>query len=320
MKPRILVTRKLPAPVEARIAELFDPIFNIDDAVLTEDALLTLCQDCDGVLGSPTEKFSDAVIAALPERCRIVASFSVGVDHIDLAAAARRGLTITNTPDVLTDATADIAMLLILAAMRGAFSAQASVRADQWRAWAPTGYLGKDLKCARLGVVGMGRIGQATARRALGFGMTVSYWNRRAVQLPDDLAHLPWRSDLDALFADCDVISLHTPATAETENMVDQRRIALMKPGSVLVNTARGALVDDEALIAALRSGQIFAAGLDVFRGEPAIDPRYRDLPNAYLLPHIGSATHETRAAMGHRAVDNLQAFFQTGSVPDRVC
>jgi lactate dehydrogenase-like 2-hydroxyacid dehydrogenase len=260
------------------------------------------------------------MIEALPASCRILASFSVGVDHIDVAAAARRSLTVSNTPDVLTDATADIAMLLILGAMRAAWSAQTSLREGNWGHWAPTGYLGRDLKGAKLGIVGMGRIGQATARRARAFGMEVSYWNRRAVDLPTDLADLRWERELDALFGACQVISLHTPATAETENMVDQRRIALMPKGAVLVNTARGSLVDDDALVAALISGRLFAAGLDVFRGEPALDPRYKSLPNAYLLPHIGSATHETRAAMGHKAVDNLEAFFTSGVIPDRVC
>lgn len=320
MKPRILVTRKLPAPVEARIAGLFEAQFNPDDALMNAETILARLKDCDGALVSPTERFPAAVVEALPASCRILASFSVGVDHIDLAAAARRGLTIANTPDVLTDATADIAVLLILGAMRAAWSAQTSLRAGEWGHWAPTGYLGKDLKGARLGIVGMGRIGQATARRALAFGMKVSYWNRRAVDLPADLAALPWERDLDALFSACDVISLHTPATAETDNMVDRRRIALMPQGGVLVNTARGSLVDDDALIEALTSGRLFAAGLDVFRGEPALDARYKTLPNAYLLPHIGSATHETRAAMGHKAVDNLEAFFKTGVIPDRVC
>jgi len=320
MKPRILVTRLLPAPVEARIATLFDPLFNPSDALLTPEALLAKSQDCDGILVSPTDKCAAPIIAALPERCRILASFSVGVDHIDVNAAKRRGIMVSNTPDVLTDATADIALLLILGAMRGAWSAQTSLRANEWGHWAPTGYLGKDLKGARLGIVGMGRIGQATARRAVGFGMTVSYWNRRRPDLPSDLAALPWEPDLDRLFSQCDVISLHTPSTPETENMVDRRRIALMPKGAVLVNTARGAMVDDDALIEALASGHLFAAGLDVFRGEPALDPRYRSLPNAYLLPHIGSATHETRAAMGHKAVDNLEAFFAGRPLPDRVC
>jgi glyoxylate reductase len=320
MKPRILVTRKVPESVEARIGALFNAELNPDDTLMSAETLLAKLQGCDGALVSPTERFPAAMIDALPASCRILASFSVGVDHIDVAAAARRGLTVANTPDVLTDATADIAMLLILGAMRAAWSAQVSLRAGEWGHWAPTGYLGKDLKGATLGIVGMGRIGQATARRALAFGMKVSYWNRRAVDLPADLAALPWERDLDALFGACDVISLHTPATAETENMVDRRRIGLMPQGAVLVNTARGSLVDDDALIDALAAGRLFAAGLDVFRGEPAFDPRYKTLSNAYLLPHIGSATHETRAAMGHKAVDNLEAFFKTGIIPDRVC
>ena len=320
MKPRILVTRKLPAPVEARILKIFEAQLNPDDALMDAETLLARLEGCDGALMSPTERFPAAMIEALPASCRILASFSVGVDHVDLAAAARRGLTISNTPDVLTDATADIAVLLILGAMRAAWSAQTSLRAGEWGHWAPTGYLGKDLKGARLGIVGMGRIGQATARRAMAFGMKVSYWNRRPVALPADLAALPWERDLDALFAGCDVISLHTPATPETENMVDRRRIGLMPQGAVLVNTARGSLVDDDALIEALTTGRLFAAGLDVFRGEPALDPRYKTLPNAYLLPHIGSATHETRAAMGHKAVDNLEAFFKGEAIPDRVC
>ena len=320
MKPRVLVTRLLPALVEARISTLFEPVFNPTDTLLSPEELLAKSQDCDGILVAPTDRCSASMIGGLSPRCRILASFSVGVDHIDVAAATQRGIAVSNTPDVLTDATADIALLLILGSMRAAWSAQTSLRAGEWGHWAPTGYLGRDLKGARLGIVGMGRIGQATARRAIGFGMKVSYWNRRPLTLPADLSALPWCQDLDSLFASCDVISLHTPATPETDRMVDRRRLALMPKGSVLINTARGSLVDDDALIEALGTGHLFAAGLDVFKGEPALDPRYRTLPNTYLLPHIGSATEETRTAMGNKAVDNLEAFFAGNPLPDRVC
>lgn len=316
-RPRLVVTRRLPKAVEDRAAVLFDTILNPADGIIAPEELPALCLGADALLCAPTDRIDAACIGALPASMKIVATFSVGTDHIDLSAARARGIAVSNTPDVLTEATADIALLLILGAARGAFPAQQALRDGRWSRWGPTEFIGKDLAGAQLGLVGMGRIAQATARRALGFGLRVRYWSRRQVTLPPDLAGLDRIADLDALFAGSDIVSLHIPGTPETADLVDARRIALMPRGSVLVNTARGTIVNDDALIAALSNGHLFAAGLDVFKGEPQLDPRYLSLPNAYLLPHIGSATQATRDAMGLRALANIEAVLSGGRAPD---
>jgi lactate dehydrogenase-like 2-hydroxyacid dehydrogenase len=314
-KPRLIVTRRLPASVEQRAARDFDVLLNATDRVIPQDELLSLCHDADALLCTPTDRIDAAFLSGLPERLKIIATFSAGVDHIDRVEAERRGIVVANTPDVLTDATADIALLLILGACRSAFGAQTVLRQGSWDRWSPTGFVAKDVTGARLGLVGMGRIAQATARRALGFGMRVSYWNRRPLHLPADLDALTMVASLDDLFAGSDIISLHVPGAPETTSLVDARRLALMPKGAVLVNTARGTLVDDDALIAALAEGQLFAAGLDVFKNEPAFDRRYLDLPNVYLLPHIGSATERTRDAMGMLALDEIEACFKSATL-----
>jgi glyoxylate reductase len=319
-KLKVVLTRRLPDAVETRMRELFDAELNLKDQPMDRAALEAAVQRAEVLAPTITDVIDAALINGAGEQLKMIANFGAGVDHIDVEAAVARGIIVTNTPGVLTEDTADLAMSLILAVSRRIVEGAQVVAEGRFEGWTPTWMCGRKLWGKRLGIVGMGRIGQATARRAMAFGMKVSYWNRRALDLPSDLAALPWERDLDALFGACDVISLHTPATAETENMVDRRRIGLMPQGAVLVNTARGSLVDDDALIEALTTGRLFAAGLDVFRGEPALDPRYKTLPNVYLLPHIGSATQETRAAMGHKAVDNLEAFFKTGVIPDRVC
>jgi lactate dehydrogenase-like 2-hydroxyacid dehydrogenase len=249
---------------------------------------------------------------------RIVATYSVGVDHIDLGAASARGLVVTNTPDVLTDATADAAMLLILGAARRAGEGERLVRAGQWKSWTPTLLLGVQVTGKRLCILGMGRIGQAVARRARGFDMEVHYSTRRRLP-PEQEQGATWHADPEEMLPLADFLSINCPLTAETRGWLDGRRIALMPDGAVVVNTARGPIVDDDALIAALRSGKLAAAGLDVFTNEPDLDPRYLDLPNAFLQPHLGSATVETRNAMGFRALDNLDAFFAGREPPDRV-
>jgi lactate dehydrogenase-like 2-hydroxyacid dehydrogenase len=256
------------------------------------------------------------VIGQLPERLRIVASFSVGYEHLDLRAFAARGITVTNTPDVLTEATADVAMLCLLGAARRAWEAQMLLRERRWDRPRMAELLGLDLRGRVLGIVGMGRIGQATARRARGFGISIHYHNRR--QLPDDKAQgAVYHPTLDSLLPVCNFLSLNSPGGAETHHLMNARTIGLLPRGAVVVNTARGTLVDDDALIAALRSGHVFAAGLDVSAGEPAIHEGYYDLPNAFLLPHIGSATVETRDGMGFRALDNLDAHFAGLRAPD---
>ncbi|MBI1774850.1 MAG: D-glycerate dehydrogenase [Proteobacteria bacterium] len=317
-KPTVLVTRRLPEAVERRLSRDYDARLNPADELIQPDALPALAQDADALLVTPTERLDAAALARLPLSIRAIATFSVGYDHIDVAAARARSLLVTNTPDVLTDATADVAILLMLGAARRAHEGERLVRENRWGAWAPTGMLGTHMTGKRLAVLGMGRIGRAVARHARGFDMTVHYSNRR--RLPADLeAGAIFHADPDELLRHADFLSLHCPATAETARLLDSRRIALLPEGAIVVNTARGGIVDDEALITALRSGRIAAAGLDVYEGEPCIHPGYRDLANTFLLPHLGSATRETRDAMGFRALDNLDAVFAGREPPDRV-
>lgn len=318
MKPRILVTRRMPPAVTGRAEHLFDAVLNPDDQLYGTDGVLARAEGMEGLLICPTERLPADAIARLPPEVRIVATYSVGFEHIDLAAAAKRGLVVTNTPDVLTDATAEIAMLLMLAAARRATEGSDMVRQDRWRAWALDMLCGVQLTGKTLGIVGMGRIGRATATRARAFGMRIRYHNRSA--LPAELAEgAIFHADLEEMLPHCDFLSLHAPATAQTRHILNAARIALLPPRAVVVNTARGDLVDDEALLAALREGRIFAAGLDVFAGEPNIHPGYRDLDNLFVLPHLGSATVETRDAMGMTALDNLEAFFAGRPVPNPV-
>jgi glyoxylate reductase len=262
------------------------------------------------LLITPADKMTPDFLKRLPTSVRIIATFSVGFDHVDLAAAKARGLAVTNTPDVLTDATADIAMLLMLGAALGAYWGERMVREANWGAWSPTHPLGHDVSGARLGILGMGRIGRAVARRAKGFDMELHYHNRSEVAKAAALgAH--YHKRFEDMLPHCDFLSINCASTAETRGLINAKTLALLPKGATVVNTARGEIVDDDALIAALKNGHIAAAGLDVFRGEPNIDPRYRTLDNVFLLPHLGSATHNTRTAMGMRAVDNLDAFFR---------
>ena len=313
-QPKVRVWRKLPAPVEQRIARDYNAVLSKDDVIIKPSDIPEHALGCDGLLVTATEKLSGDVIAALPDSVKIIATYSVGYDHIDVAAATRRAIAVTNTPDVLTDATADIALLLLLGAARGAYWGDAMVRQNNWGPWAPTHPLGQAVTGKRLGIVGMGRIGQAVAHRARAFGMEIHYHNRS--RLPAGLeAGATFHATVDDLLAVSDFLSINCASTPETRSLLDDDAIAQMPDGAIVVNTARGDIVDDNALIAALKSGKIAAAGLDVFRNEPDIDPRYRELENTFLLPHLGSATIETRIAMGMRAVDNLDAFF-AGSIP----
>ncbi|MEN6544321.1 D-glycerate dehydrogenase [Parvibaculum sp.] len=307
--PRLLVTRKLPADVEARLDRNYDAETNPTDVVLTADELVARAEGKDALLVTPADRLTAGTIARLPASIRVIASFSVGYDHIDVTAAEARGIPVTNTPDVLTDATADIALLLILGAARGAAAGMAAIRENTWKNWAPTGMLSTDIRGKRLGILGMGRIGQAVAHRARAFGMVIHYHNRKRLDAATELgAH--FHATADELFAASDVLSIHCASTPETRRLVNARTLALLPQGAIVVNTARGDIVDDEALIVAIKSGKLRAIGLDVYANEPNIDPRYRTLENAFLLPHLGSATIETRNAMGFRALDNLDDFF----------
>lgn len=317
-KPVILVTRRLPDAVEDRLKRDYDARLNADDEPYAPDALAAAAKGADAVLVAPGDRIDAGVIAALPASVRAVATFSVGYDHIDVAAAKARGLTVTNTPGVLTEATADIALLLMLGAARRAGEGERLMRQGAWTGWTPTQLLGKHLDGRRLGIVGMGRIGQALAHRARALGMEIHYHNRRRLD-PAEEAGATFHASAEGLLAVADVLSLHCPASAETHHFLNAARISLLPAGAIVINTARGAVVDDEALIAALRSGRVWAAGLDVYEGEPAAHPAYRTLPNTFLLPHLGSATEETRNAMGFRALDNLDAIFAGREPPHRV-
>lgn len=317
-KAVVFVTRKLPQAVEARLAHDYDARFNKEDKVYTSEELIELAAGADAIIPCHTEKLTAEVIQRLPDSIRAICSFSVGYDHIDLDAAKARGITVTNTPEVLSDATAEIAMLCLLGAARRAYEGEREIRTETWADWSATYQLGIQVTGKRLGILGAGRVGQIMARRARGFDMEIHYYNRN--RLPAEVeAGAIYHESVEALLPNCDFLSIHCPATPETHHLINAERIALMPDGAVVVNTARGAVVDDTALIEALRSGKLFAAGLDVFNNEPNIDPRYKELPNTFLLPHIGSATRETRDAMGFRALDNLDAIIAGGEPRDRL-
>jgi len=310
-KPKITLTRRFPEAVIERTERDYDAAVNRDDTAWDGDELIRRAADSDGLLISSWDKCTADVIGRLPDRVKILASFSVGYEHVDLEAAKARGLIITNTPDVLTDATADTALLLLLAASRRAREGMAMVVEDRWPRWTPTQLLGVQAGGHRLGILGMGRIGRA-------LGMEIHYHNRS--RLAADLEQgATYHASAEDLLRVSDFLSIHCELTAETEKLLNAERIALLPEGAIVVNTARGGIVDDDALIAALETGRVFAAGLDVFNGEPNVDPRYRGLENAFVLPHIGSATVDTRDAMGFRALDNLDAHFRGEDPPDRL-
>ena len=317
-RPTVLVTRKLPDAVEDRLRRDYDPRFNPEDRRYSDDELVERAQEADAIVPCHTENLSAAVIARFPARLRAIVNFSVGVDHVDLAAAKARGIAVTNTPEVLSDATAEIAMLLMLGAARRASEGERLLRSGGWTTWSPAFMVGIGVTGKRLGIVGMGRVGLVTARRARGFDMTVHYHNHRRLAAELE-AGATFHESLEAMLPQCDFLSIHCPATPETRKLINAERIALLPDDAILVNTARGAIVDEAALLAALASGKLAAAGLDVYDNEPAIDPAFRAVENAFLLPHIGSATRETRDAMGFRALDNLDAITAGNEPRDRV-
>lgn len=308
--PRILVTRKMMPDAERRIASAFRATLNADDRPLGRDEILRLAAAHDGILLTSFDKLGPDFIPALPDSIRIIATHSVGYDHLSIPQAKARGIAVTNTPGVLTDATADIALLLILGAARGASWGDRMVRENRWGATTLISPMGHDVSGRRLGILGMGRIGQAVARRARGFGMKLHYHSRNPVA-GADAQDARYHARLEDMLPHCDFLSINCASTAETRGIINARAISLLPGGAIVVNTARGDIVDDDALISALASGKLAAAGLDVFKGEPDIDPRYRGLENVFLLPHIGSATPGTRSAMAHKCIDNLEQFFR---------
>ncbi len=321
MKPRVAVTRRLPEVVEAELARDFDVRLNPGDTPLTSEDLAALLREMDGILCTVTDRFDAAMVSAGGFRTRILANFGVGYDNIATAAATAAGLVVTNTPDVLTEDTADLTLALMLAVARRMGEGEREVRAGRWRGWGPTNLLGARVHQKTLGLVGLGRIGQAVARRAArGFHMRILTYSRRA---PDPAVlealgatHVP---RLDDLLAQSDFVSLHCPATPETRHLIDEPRLLAMRPNAFLINTARGDIVDEQALVQALASGRIAGAGLDVYRDEPHVSQALLEMDHVVLLPHLGSATVETRIAMGRRAAGNLHAFFSGRTPPDRV-
>ncbi len=314
-KQRIFVTRRLPPNVETRLTRDYQATLNVDDKVYSSAEILAAAEGHDGILCCSTEKFSADVIAGLPESVKILATFSVGYEHIDISAAEACGLKVTNTPDVLTDATADIALLCLLGAARRGAEGDRLVRNGEWKGWYTTMMLGTHVSGKRLGIYGMGRIGRAVAQRARGFDMRIHYHNRSRLDAKLEQG-ATYHETPESLMAISDFFSINAPSSPETRKFLNAERIALLPDGAVVANTARGNMVDDEALIAALTSGKVAAAGLDVFDGEPDIHPGYRSLDNVFLLPHLGSATHETRDAMGFCCLDNLDAFFSGKPCP----
>jgi glyoxylate reductase len=319
-RPFVIVTRKLPDPIETRMMELFACRLNLDDTPLSKAELIAAVERADVLVPTVTDRIDAKVLEAAGPALKLIASFGTGVDHVDLAAAQRRGIIVTNTPGVLTEDTADMTMALILAVSRRLAEGERLIRSGGWTGWGPTSMLGHRIWGKRLGIVGMGRIGMALARRAKGFGLSVHYHNRRLVpeEVENTLEATYWES-LDQMLAHMDVVSVNCPHTPATYHLLSARRLRLLQPQAILVNTARGEIVDEEELLRLLEIRAIAGAGLDVFEHEPAIDPRLRALDNVVLLPHMGSATIEGRLAMGEKVIINIKTFADGHRPPDRV-
>jgi glyoxylate reductase len=319
-RPFVIVTRKLPDPIETRMMELFNCRLNLDDKPLGKPELLAAVAQADVLVPTVTDRIDAEVLAAAGPTLRLIASFGTGVDHVDLAAAQQRGIIVTNTPGVLTEDTADMTMALILAVSRRLAEGERLIRSGGWTGWGPTSMLGHRIWGKRLGILGMGRIGMALARRAKGFGLSVHYHNRRPV--PEDIENAleaTWWESLDQMLAHMDIVSVNCPHTPATYHLLSARRLRLLQPHAILVNTARGEIVDEEELTRLLEIRAIAGAGLDVFEHAPAVDPRMRALDNVVLLPHMGSATIEGRIAMGEKVLINIRTFADGHRPPDRV-
>jgi glyoxylate reductase len=319
-RPFVIVTRKLPDPIETRMMELFSCRLNLDDHPPSKAELIAAIGQAEVLVPTVTDRIDAEVLTAAGPALKLIASFGTGVDHVDLAAAQQHGIIVTNTPGVLTEDTADMTMALILAVSRRLAEGERLVRSGGWTGWGPTTMLGHRIWGKRLGIVGMGRIGMALARRAKGFGLSVHYHNRRPVPeyVESALEATYWES-LDQMLAHMDIVSVNCPHTPATYHLLSARRLKLLQPQAILVNTARGEIVDEEELTRLLETRAIAGAGLDVFEHEPAIDPRLRALDNVVLLPHMGSSTIEGRIAMGERVIINIKTFADGHRPPDRV-
>lgn len=302
------------------MAELFDASFNVGDVPMTRTELARAMAQCDVLVPCISDQIDASLIAGAPERLQLIASFGSGVDHIDLAAARTKGVIVTNTPGVLTEDTADMTMALILSVPRRLAEGEKLVRSGEWRGWSPSGMLGHRIGGKKLGIIGMGRIGRAVARRAQAFGLSIAYHNRH--RLPFEVEQeleAGWQADLDTLLRESDIVSIHCPLNADSRRLIDARRIALMRPDAYLINTSRAEITDEPALIAALAEGRIAGAGLDVYAHEPAVDPQLLALANVALLPHVGSATFEGRDATGARVIANIRSWADGHRPPNQV-
>ncbi len=319
-RPRVTVTRTLPEAIEKRMTELFDAVLNPDDRAFDRDRLAAAMADADVFVPTVTDRIDAALIAAAPDRLRLIANYGAGFGHIDLKATRDRGITVTNTPGVLTEDTADMTMALILAAPRRLIEGDKLVRAGAWTGWRPTGMRGHRIGGKKLGILGMGRIGQAVAQRARAFGLQIHYHSRHRIpEVAEAQLGATFHADLDAMLAAVDILTIHTPHTDSTAGLIDARRLDLLGPDGWLINTARGEIVDPEALVTALTGGRIAGAGLDVYVGEPAVDARLIALDNVVLLPHLGSATFEGREAMGLKVIANIRSWVDGHRPPDQV-
>jgi len=314
---KILVTRNLLPENEERVKKLFDAKLNKADNILSAEELINQSKDCDGILCIGGNKFDKAIIDQLSSSVKIIANYAVGYNNVDVDAAKQKGIVVTNTPEVLTDATADISILLLLGASRRAYEGRKHAETQSWN-WSTNFLMGKQMSNKRLGILGMGRIGRAVAQRARGFGMEIHYHNRSKLS-PDLELGAIYHDNIKSLFSQSDFLSINCPATAETTNLLNEETINFLPDKAVVANAARGDIIDDAAMIKAMKSGKIFALGLDVYNGEPKINEEYLQLDNLFLLPHLGSSTKRTRIDMGDRAIDNLENFFSGKTPKDKV-
>jgi len=314
---KILITRKLIKSSEEYAVKIFDAKLNKEDKLLTKEQLLKESNGCDGILSSLAEKFDSDLVSKLPETIKIISNFAVGFGNIDIDAAKKRNIVVTNTPDVLTDATAEIAMLILLGAARRAKEGIEWANKKNWK-WAADFLIGKQLSGSRLGILGMGRVGRAVADRARSFGMKIHYYNRSKLDQNLEKEAI-YHKSLESLLSVSDFFSINCPATKETKHIINKDTIKHFPDGAVISNSARGDMIDDDAMVEALKNGKVFSLGLDVYNGEPDIHPDYLTLPNVFVLPHLGSATKKTRTAMADLAVSNIEEFFKTGRCKNKV-
>ena len=314
---KVLITRKLLRSNEDRISKIWDANLNLNDEVYSQKKLIELSQGCDGILTSLTEKIDENVVKKLSESVKIISNFAVGFGNIDLKATKKRNIVVTNTPDVLTDATAEIAMLLILGAARRASEGLLHAKNKNWK-WSADFLIGKQLTGSRLGILGMGRIGRAVAKLAKAFGMEIHYHNRSKLN-PDLEMGAIYHENIKSLFSVSDILSINCPATKETKHIINKETLEFFPTGAIITNSARGDMIDDEAMVQALINRKIYAVGLDVYNGEPNLYSGYLNQPNAFILPHLGSATKKTRTAMADLAISNIEEYFKTGNCKNKV-